>query len=111
MRPIFQSKYIPARYAKISLCIPSIEDARHAVRTMKTLQQKKDYFDSLGLDYDRVETYYNTVQSLNNLIKRPMPIYEVHHLQRNVPTDFIKAVFHGCILIMGFFIACILEKE
>lgn len=43
-----------------------VEDALVATQTMTKRQDKMDYFLSIGLDFDRVETYYPIVCALND---------------------------------------------
>lgn len=71
-RPIFQAKHIkPVRGCTRILPLQHVEDALIATQSMKTLQDKADYFLSVGLDFDRVITYFPIVCALNEQWNKP----------------------------------------
>ncbi len=66
-RPIFQAKHVSTIRTKIFTSLYDVREAYIATHKMKSVQEKEDYFMSVGLDYQRTKDYYATVIELNRL--------------------------------------------
>jgi hypothetical protein len=69
-RPVFQANNIPSIRTKTFTHFPDVKEALIASQKIKLLKDKREYFVSVGLDYDRTVQYYDLVNELNELFDK-----------------------------------------
>lgn len=62
------------------------------------IQNKKDYFASHGIDYDRVQTYYQVVSYLNRCYDRPYFAPQLQQLEEQM--RIVQILFHWFMYVM-----------
>lgn len=80
-RPIFLSRHI--RYSP-RIAPPSLQHVQEAIQVTRTLpvkQHRVDYCDSVGLNYEAIELYYDTVVCLNDILQKSPSLPNSHPLQ------------------------------
>lgn len=108
MRTVFST--FPAKINNCGASLQYIQEAKYVIRNMHRIQDKRDYFASIGLHYDNVQKYYDKVISFNRLLAQ-VPKYHTPDIPRYHATTSIKAIFQGCILVMRFFLICIFKEQ
>lgn len=86
-RPVFQAKNVPSIRTKTFTYLPDVTDAIQACVNITSIQDKVDYFESVGLDYYNTVFYYDTVVKLNKQYDKCIITHQKSWLD-NVLTKF-----------------------